>query len=160
MAHVSIVKKMSPAEGHCWYADMSIWSENEKRHSQARVVYYLDMLGCEGTSRKEIISVGGYLPHLSWRKVKHIDPPTPSAEQNFVLQGPFDEEGRCGSEACEYRVEYSPEQRIVHIGFEGLAPGRELFVSPHVNLILGANESGVDWLLSSIYFLGVRGCPE
>ena len=163
MAYVRPVDKIGQVknvEGYCYYDGISIWSEHDAWYFQDVWRYLLDRLVFECTAWKEVMTVGGYLPHPTWKKVSHVDVPTPDPEQNFVVEEPFDEATRDGGEDCRYSVRYSGKQRLVNVCVDTESGGHEVFVSPHRNLILGAHRRKEGLLLGSIYFLDVRGCPE
>lgn len=162
MPRVSLVEKIKQVrniEGYCCYDGISIWSEHDPWYFQDVWRYLLDRLVFGCTAWKEIMSVGGYLPHLTWKKVNHVNVPTPDPEQNFVVEEPFDKASRDGGEDCPYCVNYSPKQRLVKVSLQTECEGQEVLVSPHRNLVLGARRRRSDLVLCSIYFLEVSECP-
>ena len=159
MAKLKLVDRIQDVSGRCWHGDGSLWTDYERWYDQDVWLYYLDRIGCDCTARKEIITVGGYLQSRQWSQVENLAIPHVSHDNAFVIDEDFEPKGRVGSESVPWRITVDPTRRTLLLAIANTEGGKQVSVSPHTNLVIGATETARQLILSHVYFLDVPDLP-
>ena len=161
MIRVALTDAVFRHTGYCSYQDYCLESHSNDPYDLDRWELHVDQIGFVCNAAKELIEIGGYLPHANWKRVENIIVPTVVEDRNFVIKEPFDSSGRIASvDAPQAYCEADSGKGIARFVLDDTQSGSVVYASPHEHLIVEAVKLGDDILsLSSVFFLNIEHFP-